>query len=72
MIPLVKPFLPPKEALMPRLEKILYSGYIAEGAATAAFEQELTQLLASFQNLLTPVTPTRLRLLNLECTHGRG
>lgn len=47
MIPLIKPFIPSPEALMPRLEKILYSGYIAEGEATAEFEQKLSELLGN-------------------------
>lgn len=47
MIPLVKPFIPPRDELMPRLEKILYSGYIAEGEAVAEFEQKLSELLAN-------------------------
>lgn len=46
-IPLIKPFIPPKEILLPRLEQILYSGYIAEGEATAAFEQNLSELLGN-------------------------
>jgi len=45
MIPLVKPFLPPREELLPELEKILYSGYIAEGQPVYDFE-------ASFGNYL--------------------
>lgn len=40
MIPLVKPFLPPREELMPALEETLYSGYIAEGEKVYAFEKE--------------------------------
>lgn len=47
MIPLIKPFIPNKERLLPRLEKIIYSGYIAEGDATAEFEQKLSALLAN-------------------------
>lgn len=47
MIPLIKPFIPAPEALMPRLEKILYSGYVAEGEATAEFEQKLSELLGN-------------------------
>ena len=47
IIPLVKPFLPRKEVLMPRLEKILYSGYIAEGEAAAEFEQKLSDLIGN-------------------------
>ena len=31
MIPLVKPYFPPREELMPALEEILYSGYVATG-----------------------------------------
>ncbi len=38
MIPLVKTFIPPKEKLLPRLEEILYSGYIAQGEAVDKFE----------------------------------
>jgi dTDP-4-amino-4,6-dideoxygalactose transaminase len=38
MIPLVKPFLPPCEVLLPELKNILYSGYIAEGEAVYQFE----------------------------------
>lgn len=37
-IPLFKVFLPPRTVLMPRLEEILYSGQISEGAPVAEFE----------------------------------
>jgi dTDP-4-amino-4,6-dideoxygalactose transaminase len=40
LIPLVKPFIAPKEEMMPALEAILYSGYIAEGEAVYKFEKE--------------------------------
>lgn len=46
MIPLVKTLLPKKELLMPRLEEILYSGYIAQGEAVEQFEN----LFAKFIN----------------------
>ncbi|QOR66325.1 DegT/DnrJ/EryC1/StrS family aminotransferase [Cytobacillus suaedae] len=39
MIPLVKPFIAPKNELIPELESILYSGYIAEGEAVYEFER---------------------------------
>jgi len=45
MIPLVKTYLPPKEVLLPALEAILYSGYIAEGKRVYDFEN-------SFQNFI--------------------
>lgn len=39
MIPLVKTNLPPREKLMPELEKVLYSGYVAQGEQVEAFER---------------------------------
>ena len=47
MIPLVKPFMPPKEVLMPALEKILYSGYIATGQAVDDFETEFRNYIGN-------------------------
>jgi perosamine synthetase len=47
MIPIIKPFIPPKEILMPRLEKIIYSGYIAEGETVIEFENKLSDLLGN-------------------------
>ena len=47
MIPLIKPFLPPKDKLILKLEQILYSGYIAEGEATLEFEARLSALLGN-------------------------
>ena len=31
MIPLVKPYIAPASELLPAIQKVLYSGYIAEG-----------------------------------------
>ncbi|MBW8362807.1 MAG: DegT/DnrJ/EryC1/StrS family aminotransferase [Kaistella sp.] len=47
MIPIIKPFIPPKEKLMPRLEEIIYSGYIAEGETVVEFEKKLSDLLGN-------------------------
>ncbi len=47
MIPLIKPYIPPKEQLMPKLEEILYSGYIAEGESVLEFEKKLSELLGN-------------------------
>ncbi|MCH4896279.1 DegT/DnrJ/EryC1/StrS family aminotransferase [Marinilabiliaceae bacterium JC040] len=38
LIPLIKPYIPPKNILMPAIEEILYSGYIAEGKEVYEFE----------------------------------
>ncbi|WP_417613353.1 DegT/DnrJ/EryC1/StrS family aminotransferase [Owenweeksia hongkongensis] len=43
MIPLIKTLMPPKEKLMPKLESILYSGYIAQGEVVDEFENEFSK-----------------------------
>lgn len=43
MIPLVKVFMSPRAALMPRLEEVLYSGMIAEGETVYRFENEFKE-----------------------------
>lgn len=43
MLPLVKPYIAPREEMMPALEEILYSGYIAEGEAVYQFEDRFGQ-----------------------------
>ena len=52
MIPLVKPFFPPKEVLMPALEKVIYSGYVAEGQAVYNFEDMFRKYIGN-QNCLS-------------------
>lgn len=47
MIPLVKPFIPPKDKLMINLEKVLYSGYIAEGQYVYEFENKMKELIGN-------------------------
>lgn len=47
MIPLVKPFMPPREVLLPALEKILYSGYIATGQAVDDFENQFKEYIGN-------------------------
>jgi len=42
-IPLFKVFLPPREVLMPRLEEVLYSGQISEGAQVVEFERRFAE-----------------------------
>lgn len=40
MLPLIKTSIPPREVLMPRLEQVLYSGYVAQGEAVEEFERK--------------------------------
>ena len=51
MIPLVRPFMPPSEELMPEIEKILYSGYIAEGQAVYDFEDSFKESGSNLMDL---------------------
>ena len=39
MLPLVKTSIPDKEILMPKLEEVLYSGYVAQGEVVEQFER---------------------------------
>ncbi len=46
-IPLFKVFLPPSTVLMPRLEKVLYSGQISEGKPVVDFERGFGALIGN-------------------------
>ena len=45
MINLVKPYIADKNEMIPALEQILYSGYIAEGEAVYEFEKHMGEYL---------------------------
>lgn len=47
MIPLVKTNIADKSQLMPALEKVLYSGYVAAGEASLKFEEELRKFIGN-------------------------
>lgn len=51
MIPLVKTNIPPREKLMPLLEKVLYSGYVAQGEQVDSFEREFERYIGSGHSL---------------------
>lgn len=51
MIPLVKTLMPPPEVLMPELEKVLYSGYIAQGDVVEEFERSFETYIGSGYSL---------------------
>lgn len=72
MIPLVKPYIPPKEELIPEIERVLYSGYIAEGEEAWNFENGLKRFLFN-PNVLVVQSGTaalHLALLSLNIGHG--
>ena len=47
MIPLIKTLMPPQEELMPKLERVLYSGYIAQGDVVDEFEAEFSKFIGA-------------------------
>lgn len=51
MIPLVKTNIPLREKLMPELEKILYSGYVAQGEQVENFERAFEKYIGSGHSL---------------------
>lgn len=71
-IPLFKPFLPPPEVLMPRLEEILYSGYIAEGEAVREFERKFGEFIGWPHVVATSSGTAALHLALLLAGVGPG
>ncbi len=51
MVPLVKTNLPPREILLPELEKVLYSGYVAQGEQVDLFEKRFEEYIGSNYSL---------------------
>ncbi|MTI19530.1 aminotransferase class V-fold PLP-dependent enzyme, partial [Fulvivirga sp. RKSG066] len=47
MIPLVKTGLPSPQILMPALEEVLYSGYIAQGSVVDEFEEKFSEYIGN-------------------------
>lgn len=72
MIPLVKPYIPPREELMPELERVLYSGYIAEGEDAWRFENELRRFLDNPYTLAVQSGTAALHLALLQLNIGYG
>ena len=51
MIPLVKTNIPSRDKLMPELEKVLYSGYVAQGERVELFERAFEKYIGSGHSL---------------------
>lgn len=51
MIPLVKTNIPEREKLLPELEKVLYSGYVAQGEQVELFERAFEKFVGSSHSL---------------------
>ncbi len=51
MLPLIKTSIPKAEILMPKLEKVLYSGYVAQGEVVEEFERKFEEFIGSGHTL---------------------
>lgn len=51
MVSLVKTLIPAREVLMPELEKVLYSGYVAQGEIVEDFEREFEKYIGTGHTL---------------------
>ncbi len=72
MVPLVKPYIAPSDELMPEIEKVLYSGYIAEGEAAWGFEDGLKSFLQNPSTLAVQSGTAALHLALLLLNIGPG
>lgn len=72
MIPLVKPYIAPKEEMMPAIEHILYSGYIAEGQAVYDFEAQFGQYVQNTNVLALNSGTAALHIAMLLLNIGPG
>jgi dTDP-4-amino-4,6-dideoxygalactose transaminase len=72
MIPLVKPFIAPSDEMMPKLEKTLYSGYIAEGEQVYEFERMFGEHIANPNVLSLNSGTAALHIALLLCGVGPG
>jgi dTDP-4-amino-4,6-dideoxygalactose transaminase len=51
MLPLIKTSIPQRDILMPRLEEVLYSGYVAQGVVVEKFERKFEEFIGSGHTL---------------------
>lgn len=72
MLPLVKPYIAPRDELMPAIEEVLYSGYIAEGEAAWKFEDSLRVFLDNPNILAVQSGTAALHLSLLMLNIGPG
>ena len=72
MLPLVKPYIAPRDEMMPAIEKILYSGYIAEGEAVYNFEDEFAKYIGNPNVLMLSSGTAALHIALLLLNIGPG
>ncbi len=72
MIPLVKPYIASKEKMMPAIESILYSGYIAEGQPVYEFEKRFGEFIGNPNVLVVSSGTAALHIALLLLNIGPG
>lgn len=72
MLPLVKPYIAPREVMMPEIEKILYSGYIAESEPVYNFEAEFGRYIGNSNVLAVASGTAALHIALLTLNIGPG
>lgn len=72
MIPLVKPYIAPAIEMIPAIQKVLYSGYIAEGEAAWKFEENFGKFIGNPNTLVVQSGTAALHLALLLLNVGPG
>lgn len=72
MLPLVKPYIAPKNEMMPTIEDVLYSGYIAEGEAVYKFEKDFGEFIGNSNVLAVNSGTAALHISLLLLNIGPG
>ena len=72
MIPLVKTSIPPRDLLMPELEKVLYSGYVAQGEQVEFFERAFEQYIGGGHALTVNSGTAALHIALILASAGEG
>lgn len=72
MLPLVKPYIAPREEMLPAIEKVLYSGYVAEGETAWKFEEEFGKFIENPNTLVVQSGTAALHIALLLLNVGPG
>ena len=72
MLPLVKPYIAPREEMLPAIEKVLYSGYVAEGETAWKFEEEFGKYIDNPNTLVVQSGTAALHIALLLLHIGPG
>lgn len=72
MIPLVKPYIAPAEEMMPAIQKILYSGYIAESEPVWDFQKQFGEFVGNPNVLMVSSGTAALHIALMVLNIGPG